>query len=316
MPRNKMIHHTIAFYNTENLFDFHNDELRNDDDFLEKSAKRWNKERFERKVYKTGLAISRIGFEETQKPPTIVGLAEVENNNVLAELIQSKELNAYNYGFIHYDSPDERGIDVALLYNKDYFTLTHSETFSVYIENDLGVIDYTRDILLVSGLLDGEQMHFIVNHWPSRHEGSDLTEFKRVLAAEKVVEIINHLKLANEDAKIVVMGDFNDNTNNKSMMLLKETASLFNPMETVWSYSRGSVNHNFAWIMFDQILISTNFFEHNKEEFSFDKADIFDEDFLTQYSGKFRGQPYRTYAGKKYKGGFSDHFPVYIQIKK
>lgn len=311
-----MIKHTIAFYNTENLFDFHNDELRNDDDFLEKSAKRWNKERFERKVYKTGLAISRIGFEETQKPPTIVGLAEVENNNVLAELIQSKELNAHNYGFIHYDSADERGIDVALLYNKDYFTVTHSETFSVYIENDFGVIDHTRDILLVSGLLDGEKMHFIVNHWQSRHEGSDLTEIKRILAAEKVVDIINQIKETDIDAKIVVMGDFNDNPNSKSVLYLKETASLFNPMETVWSYSRGSVNHNFGWIMFDQILVTTNFFEHNEEEFSFDKADIFDEDFLTQYSGKFRGQPYRTYVGKKYKGGFSDHFPVYILIKK
>ena len=311
-----MVKHTIAFYNTENLFDIKNDQNTNDDDFLEKSAKRWNKERFERKVYKTGLAISRIGLEDTQKPPTIIGLAEVENNNVLTELIQSKELNTYNYGYVHYDSPDERGIDVALLYNKDYFTLTHSETFSVFIENDLGVIDYTRDILLVSGLLDGEKIHFIVNHWPSRHEGSDVTEFKRLLAADKVVEIINQIKTTDEDAKIVVMGDFNDNPNNKSVMHLKETASLFNPMETVWSYSRGSVNHNFAWIMFDQILFTTNFFEHNKEEFSFDKADIFDEDFLTQYSGKFRGQPYRTYVGKKYKGGFSDHFPVYILLKK
>lgn len=311
-----MVKHTIAFYNTENLFDIRNDQNTNDDDFLEKSAKRWTKERFERKVYKTGLAISRIGQENTQKPPTIIGLAEVENNNVLTELIHSKELNTYNYGYIHYDSADERGIDVALLYNKDYFAVTHSETFSVYIENDLGVIDYTRDILLVSGLLDGEMMHFIVNHWPSRHEGSDVTEFKRLLAAEKVIEIISTLKANDENAKIVVMGDFNDNPNSKSILHLKEATSLFNPMETVWSYSRGSVNHNFTWIMFDQILITTNFFEHNAEEFSFDKADIFDEDFLTQYSGKFRGQPYRTYVGKKYKGGFSDHFPVYILIKK
>lgn len=311
-----MIQHTIAFYNTENLFDIRNDQHTNDDDFLEKSAKRWTVERFERKVYKTGLAISRIGLEESQKPPTIIGLAEVENDHVLAELIQSKELNRYNYGFIHYDSADERGIDVALLYNKDYFTVTHSEPFSVYIQNDLGVVDYTRDILLVSGFLDGEMMHFIVNHWPSRHEGSDITEFKRLLAADKVIEVINHLKQTDANAKIVVMGDFNDNPNSKSIHYLKESGSLFNPLETVWSYSRGSVNHNFGWIMFDQILLSTNFFEHSNEKFSFEKADIFDEDFLTQYSGKFRGQPYRTYAGKKYKGGFSDHFPVYILIKR
>ncbi len=315
-PQNKTIRHTIAFYNTENLFDAYDDALTNDNDFLEKSAKRWNKERYERKVYKTGLAISRIGLDETQKPPTIIGLAEVENSRVLSDLIDSKELRDYNYGYIHYNSSDERGIDVALLYCKEYFTIEHSEAFSVYIENDFGVIDYTRDILLVSGLLEGEEIHIIVNHWPSRHEGADQTEYKRLLAAQKVVYIINEIRKSNQNAKIIVMGDFNDNPNSKSILYLKNTAALYNPMETLWSYSRGSVNHNFTWNLFDQILFSETFIKHRGTELSFDKADIFDEEFLTQYTGKFRGQPYRTYVGNKYKGGFSDHFPVYIQLKK
>lgn len=308
--------HTIAFYNTENLLDIYDDELTNDDDFLPSSAKRWNKKRYERKIYKSGLVVSKIGFEELQKPPTIIGLAEIENDAVLEDLIQSSELKPYNYGFVHYDSADERGIDVALLYNKDYFILEHSETFVVLIEDEFGGRDYTRDILLVTGYLDNEKIHFIVNHWPSRHEGEDKTSFKRMIAANKVVEIIDKIKLENSDAKIIIMGDFNDNPDNESVKHLKNTASLYNPMGTLWSKDRGSVNFNFKWIQFDQILFTTNFFEPNSEEFAFHKADIFDDKFLTQFKGKYKGQPYRTYVGKKYKGGFSDHFPVFIQLKK
>ncbi|MEZ4855419.1 MAG: endonuclease [Gelidibacter sp.] len=308
--------HTIAFYNIENLFDVNDDPLTNDNDFLPSSAKHWDKKRYERKLYKSGLVISKIGFDALQKPPTIIGLAEIENDAVLENLIQTSELKPYNYGFVHYDSSDERGIDVALLYNKDDFTLEHSETFEVLIKDDFDVRDYTRDILLVSGVLEGEKLHFIVNHWPSRHEGSDVTAFKRKIAANKVIEIITKIRLENTDAKIIVMGDFNDNPNDESVKHLKNMASLYNPMETLWSNDRGSVNFNFKWIQFDQILFTTNFFEPNPKEFAFHKADIFDDAFLTQYKGKYKGQPFRTYVGKKYKGGFSDHFPVYIQLKK
>ncbi len=307
--------HTIAFYNTENLFDVLVDDKTNDNDFLPMSAKNWTKKRYERKIHKLGSVISKIGFACAQKPPVLIGLAEVENDAVLKDLIQSEDLKNYNYGFIHYNSLDERGIDVALLYNKDEFKVEDSKAFPIYIEEESGNRDFTRDILWVAGHLNGKKIHVLTNHWPSRHEGRDETDFKRVIAATQLTEIISSLKKVNMNAQIIVLGDFNDNPNSLSIMNLKKDNGLFNTMESVWSYSRGSVNHNFAWILFDQILLTPNFLEQGNSSFKFLNADIFDEKFLTQHDGKYKGQPYRTYVGKKYKGGFSDHFPVYIQIK-
>lgn len=310
----KKITHTIAFYNLENLFDIYNDATKHDNDFLPGSEKRWTKKRYDRKIYKLGQVISKIGFEESEKPPAIVGLAEVENKNVIQDLINSKDLENYNYDFVHYDSQDERGIDVALIYDKAFFSVEKSKTYSVYLEDEIGDQDYTRDILYVSGFLHSEKLHCIVNHWPSRREGELLSNPKRIKAAEKVIEIINNIKQDDPNAKILVMGDFNDNPSNDSMKLLSQKAELYNPMETMLSYSRGSLNHNFKWNLFDQILFSTNLFETQKDKLKFDEANIFDEKFLTQYKGKFKGQPFRTFAGKKYKGGYSDHFPVYVQL--
>lgn len=310
----KKITHTIAFYNLENLFDIYNDATKHDNDFLPGSEKRWTKKRYDRKIYKLGQVISKIGFEESEKPPAIVGLAEVENKNVIQDLINSKDLENYNYDFVHYDSQDERGIDVALIYDKTFFSVEKSKTYSVYLEDEIGDQDYTRDILYVSGFLHSEKLHCIVNHWPSRREGELLSNPKRIKAAEKVIEIINNIKQDDPNAKILVMGDFNDNPSNDSMKLLSQKAELYNPMETMLSYSRGSLNHNFKWNLFDQILFSTNLFETQKDKLKFDEANIFDEKFLTQYKGKFKGQPFRTFAGKKYKGGYSDHFPVYVQL--
>ncbi|MGJ8591628.1 MAG: endonuclease [Aquaticitalea sp.] len=307
--------HTIAFYNTENLFDVFSDDKKHDNDFSPISTKNWTKKRYETKIHKLGTVISKIGFETTNKPPVLIGLAEVENDAVLTDLVESDKLKNHNYGFIHYDSLDERGIDVALLYNKDEFSVEFSKAFPINIEEASGKRDYTRDILLVTGHLCGIRVHVLVNHWPSRHEGRDETDFKRVIASRQLTEIISFLKEEDGNSQIIVLGDFNDNPNSQSILNLKNESSLFNTMESVWSYSRGSVNHRFAWILFDQILLTTNFLEEGSGPFKFLKADIFDEKFLTQYDGKYRGHPYRTYIGQKYKGGYSDHFPVYIHIK-
>ena len=308
--------YTVAFYNTENLFDYINDPLTNDVGFLESSAKNWNQQRYENKIYKIGLAISKIGFDDLQKPPTLIGLAEVENDRILIDLIQSTYLETYNYGFLHYNSPDERGIDVALLYDKDNFTVENSEAISVYIQSELGLRDYTRDILKVTGFLNDEKIYVLVNHWPSRHEGSDETGYKRMVAAQKVVELIDEIRVNDKDAKIIIMGDFNDNPKNNSMRYLKDEGALYNPMEQLMAYTRGSVNHNSKWMLFDQILMTTNLLESDQKGLKFIKADIFDDKLLTQNYGKYKGQPLRTYAGKRYTGGFSDHFPVFIQLKK
>ncbi|WP_460220236.1 endonuclease/exonuclease/phosphatase family protein [Psychroserpens sp. MEBiC05023] len=309
-----MTTYTIAFYNLENLFDIYNDASKHDDDFLPGKDKRWTKKRYDRKLYKLGQVISKIGFEESQKPPAIVGLAEVENKNVLRELLQSKDLEAYNYGIIHYNSQDERGIDVAMIYDTTVFKVLRSKTYSIYIEDEIGDQDYTRDILLVSGILHSEKVHCIINHWPSRREGENESMHKRIKAAQKVLDILQEIRYEDANAKIFVMGDFNDNPSNESIKLLVNEGGLYNPMETMLSYTRGSLNHNFKWNLFDQILFTTNFFDTKKGTLKFDEADIFDEKFLTQYKGKFKGQPFRTYVGKKYKGGYSDHFPVFVQL--
>jgi len=307
---------TIAFYNIENLFDIYDDELTNDDDFLPTSTKKWTKKRYTKKIYKLGSVISKIGFDITNKPPTIVGLAEVENDLVLKDLIQSEDLSNYDYGFVHYESNDERGIDVALLYDKNEFEVASSETFEVEIETPEGEKDFTRDILLVSGILDGELLHVIVNHWPSRRDGEDETSYKRILAANKVLEIIDKLKSEFESPKIVVIGDFNDNPSSESVQFLMRKNGLFNPMDSLWTKDRGSQNFEFQWNLFDQIIISDSLLKSNESGYVFESADIFDDKFLTQFHGKYQGQPFRTYVGKKYMGGYSDHFPVYAILKK
>lgn len=307
---------TIAFYNLENLFDLDDDAHTNDNDFLPNSAKKWTPKRYKNKLRKLGFAISNIGRKETGKHPALVGLAEVENAKVIQDLLDSKHLIDLGYGFVHYESPDERGIDVALLYDKNAFEVSHSETFTIHLTDEDGSLDYTRDILLVSGKLDGELIHVIVNHWSSRREGVKETEYKRLASSEKVDDIITALKQENDAAKIVIIGDFNDEPHNNSIVRLVENHNLYNPFETLRSYNRGTVSRFKQWSLFDQILFTTNFFQSSKDEFEYYNANIFDEDFLKQFRGKFKGSPFRTYVGKKYKGGYSDHFPVYAVFKK
>ncbi|WP_338732506.1 endonuclease/exonuclease/phosphatase family protein [Mangrovimonas cancribranchiae] len=312
MPKKQF---TVAFYNLENLFDIYDDNLTNDNDFLPNSVKRWTSKRYYNKIRKLSYAIKNIGLEETNFPPALLGFAEVENKLVLQDLINSSELKHHKYDFVHYNSPDERGIDVALLYNKTIFTVTRSEPFSVDIYNEDGTKDYTRDILLVTGKLDGSVVHIIVNHWPSRHGGEDVTEQKRLTASNEVDNIINLIKQEHESPKIIVMGDFNDDPYNKSMTQLTEKQDLFNPMRTLQSHDKGTTVHYTDWNLFDQILFSTNFFEKRKGELTYKESDIFNERFLQVFKGKYEAAPFRTYIGKKYQGGYSDHFPVYILLE-
>ncbi len=306
--------YTIAFYNIENLFDIENDPHTDDDDFLPTSAKRWTSKRYQNKLRKLGAVISKIGEENAELAPIIIGLAEVENKQVLSDLVRSKNLIEEKYSYIHYDSLDERGIDVALLYKSDVFEITNSETFSVYLQNELGERDYTRDILLVQGILNDEKINIIVNHWSSRREGEKETEFKRIAAAKKVNDIITKIEKEHMNSKTIVMGDFNDNPNNDSLLLIEKESALYNPFKTVWSHDNGSLNYDFRWNLFDQILFSNSFFDTTNSNLIFDKAEVFNSKFLTQYHGKYKGQPFRTYVGKKYIGGYSDHFPVYVKF--
>lgn len=306
---------SIAFYNVENLFDTIDDPNTLDDDFLPDSDRNWTQKRYEKKVYKIGTAISNIGFQQTGRAPIIVGLAEVENLKVVKDLVNSKHLKNKNYGIVHYDSPDERGIDVALIYQEDFFKVIYKESIPLYVENYEGERDFTRDILYVSGILNGEKIHLIVNHWPSRRDGAELTQYKRLAAAKKNREIIDRIKNENNDeAKIIIMGDFNDDPLSKSMQTLV-SADFYNPMQKLLTHTKGSLSYRGAWNLFDQIIFSNSFHKYEKGKHSFANARIFDDSFIKIYNGRYKGAPFRTFVGKNYKGGYSDHFPVYARLK-
>ncbi len=307
--------HTVAFYNLENLFDTKDDPKTLDNDFLPDSQKRWDKKRYQKKLFKLGTAISNIGFAKTGKSPAIVGVAEVENKKVLDDLVKTKHLVHKKYGVIHYESPDERGIDVGLLFRKDLFEVTHSESIPLLVYDQQGKRDFTRDTLWVTGNLQGEEIHILVNHWPSRRDGADLTQYKRIAAAEKNREIIDQITTKDPEAKIIVMGDFNDDPASASVKKHLTKQDLYNPMERLLTRYRGTLNYKGQWNLFDQIIFSPNFHRYESNKHSFSEANIFDDDFLKIYKGRYKGNPFRTYAGRKYKGGYSDHFPVYICLK-
>lgn len=307
--------YTIGFYNLENLFDIYDDPDTLDDDFTPTGFKKWSLKRYNRKLYKLAKTISEVGNEATKNPPVLMGVAEVENKEVVEDLIDAEPLRPINYGYVHYDSPDERGIDTALIYHKDHFKVLYSEPITLMIFEKNGRRDTTRDILYVKGLLNGEEVHVFVNHWPSRRDGDQATSFKRVKAAETILEFMEGIEAEIENPNYIIMGDFNDGPDSESIKRLMQSDRLYNPMEKLLTPERGSANYKRSWMLFDQIMVSHNFFNYKKGTHSFAHANIFDESFLTEFKGKYKGTPYRTYAGRKYIGGYSDHFPVYIQLK-
>ena len=305
---------TIAFYNLENFFDTKDDPHKLDDDFTPKGFKKWTKKRYKKKRSKLAKVISLIGFEDTGKPPVLIGVAEVENKNVLDGLLSDEALEDIDYGYVHFDSPDERGIDTALLYHREHFEVTNAETITLIVENERGERDFTRDILYVEGKLNGESIHVFVNHWPSRRDGAELTSFKREKAAETILQRITSLKSQGENS--IIMGDFNDDPNSKSINILMDSGHFINPMKQLLSRDKGSANYKGKWSLFDQIIISHTFLNHEPNTHTFKKAGIFSPKLIKEWKGRYRGNPFRTFAGKKYLGGYSDHFPVYIVLSK
>lgn len=303
-------HYTVAFYNLENLFDTSNDPTTLDDDFTATSKKKWNEKRFRKKLKKLGQVISSIGYADISHPPVLVGVAEVENAYVLGELTQSKFLKNKGYDFVHFDSPDERGIDTALLYRSEFFTVIDAEVHTLQLDNEFGERDYTRDILHVHGKLQEEPIHILVNHWPSRRKGTEETSHKRVSAAQRNQEVVQQILENESDARILIMGDFNDDPHSESLKTLV-TEAFYNPMELLLTKYEGSLNYRGAWNLFDQIIISHNFLQQHGNGFRFKIAKIFNPLELQEYKGRYKGNPFRTFVGRKYKGGFSDHFPVY-----
>lgn len=334
--------HTVAFYNFENLYDTVNDEFTNDDEWTPNGAQHWTTEKYQQKLKNLARVISEIGMPENSNAPTLIGGAEIENRVVLEDLIKEPKLLPLDLGIIHFDSPDKRGIDVALLYQKKYFRPTSYSNIPLIIykkeipqKEEAEVLDdeievkkenknrvFTRDQLLVSGFLEDEEIHIIVNHWPSRSGGEKATTVFREAAGKLNRKIIDSLQQINPKAKVLTMGDFNDGPFNKSIKTGLGASGVkaevpefgvFNPFEELSNRGMGTIAFRDSWNIFDQIIMTESLITADFSTFSFWKAGIFNKPYLIQSSGQYKGYPLRNTL---VEAGFSDHFPVYVYLIK
>ncbi len=310
----------IGFYNLENLFDTKDDADVKDEEFTPNGERAWDASSYNEKISNLATVIYGLGTEQTPDGLACLGVSEIENKKVLEDLVAQPQLATRNYEIIHYDSPDKRGIDVAFLYQPDYFTPTSSKSIPVNLDGRS-----TRDVLLVSGDFDGEPMHFIVNHWPSRRGGENVSGHKRVKAALVCKGIIDSLTAIDPNAKVVIMGDLNDGPKNESIknhLGAKgkkqdvRKGDLYNPMFMYYMTGVGSLAHRDSWNIFDQIILSSGLVYGRPDGYKYYKTRIENRTQLVQKLGRYRGYPKRTFAGSNYQGGFSDHFPVYVYIVK
>lgn len=315
----------IGFYNVENLFDIVDDEDVRDSEFTPEGAKNYTNEIYQDKLGKLARVISELATDKTPDGVAILGVSEVENRGVLEDLVQQEKIKDRHYRIVHFDSPDERGIDCGLLYNPKYFTVLDSAALKVALTRSNGDPDYTRDILYVAGLFRGEPIHLFVNHWPSRSGGEAASSPKRIAAAKVCRAKCDEIMAQDPDAKIFVMGDLNDDPISPSVAnifmpseKLNKTrrGKYFNPMTALYKQGIGTLAYRDSWNIFDQIILSSGAARPKDDSWRFWKVKIFDKPYMKQGSGAFRGYPLRTWVGNTYMGGYSDHLPVYVLMIK
>ncbi|MCG8412429.1 MAG: endonuclease/exonuclease/phosphatase family protein [Bacteroidales bacterium] len=313
---------TVAFYNLENLFDTLDTPEKKDEEYTPGGEKKWDSKKYSSKQTNMSKVIAQIGADITKNAPTIVGVSEIENRTVLEDLIKTPALKKFGYKIVHYESPDKRGVDVGLLYQEKFFRVTNTRSARLHIE---GKEDFfTRDQLVVSGKLDGDLIHIIVNHWPSRYGGEKASRPSRNAAADLTRSIADSLMRVDKNSKIIIVGDLNDDPNNISLLkhlkarkTQKDTkeGDLFNTTYPLFKKGFGTLAYRDKWNLFDQVIISEPLL-NAKSGYKFYKTMIFDKDFLKKQSGRYKGYPLRTHAGGAYQGGYSDHFPVYMFLIK
>ena len=315
----------VGFYNLENLFDLRNDPDINDDDFTPKGELLWTREKYAEKMSNLDNVISEMAIDQNPDGLALLGVSEIENRKVLEDLVVQPKLKPRNYKIIHFDSPDKRGIDVALLYQPKYFQPTKTEKINFDMVKENGDTVFTRDILLVEGMFDGELMTVLVNHWPSRRGGESASRYLRNHAAMHCKSVVDRLEKENPLAKVIVMGDLNDDPVSPSVKThlaavgktkKMRSGQMFNPMFDFFKKGLGTTAYQDAWSLFDQIILSRGFTRKRQEGYRFLKAVIHNPKYLVQKTGRYRGYPFRTFAGGAYIGGYSDHFPVYVYIVK
>ena len=293
---------SIAFYNVENLFDTHDDPNKDDQEFLPEAEREWNEDRYSEKLKHINEVFALF------QSPLLIGVCEIENEQVVRDVVNFGSLKT-NYGVVHYESLDERGIDVALIYDSSSMTLISS-----------GIVRYdmpegerpSRDIVWGKFLYGKDTLIGMVNHWPSRSGGQEASEPKRMIAANAARKFIDSIQSASPTTKIVFMGDLNDYPTNASAKLIAEVLT---PMITKESGEyKGSYNYRGDWDVLDHIMVSSNFLKGKSTYVVKESGVIFTNPFLLEvYKGNT--QPFRTYAGKNYLGGYSDHLPVLIGLE-
>ena len=317
---------TVGFYNVENLFDTENDPDTDDDEFTPTGRNQWSEANYQQKLKNLAKVISQLGDEDG---PELLGLAEIENRKVLEDLVAQEALKKHGYKIVHEDSPDHRGIDVALLYKEAWFDPADIATYTVDMNDPEHPDRTTREVLSVTGATKkGEDLTVIVNHWPSRRGGADQTAFKRAAAAQVAKSVVRARMAEDPNAKIMIMGDFNDGPADASMVNVlgagrnlkeAELSGLFNPMfamkdtADVGTYRyKGEI-----WNLFDQVVLSEGLWQEGKGwRYRAGSATIYNPDFMCEKSGKYKDAPLKAVIGGKFREeGQSDHFPVYVQLK-
>ena len=319
----KLAVYGVGFYNLENLFDTINSNGKYDLEFSPEGARRWNGQKYWSKQKNMAYAISQMGKETLPTGLAVLGVSEIENKGVLEDLVKTGELATQNLKIVHYDSPDKRGVDVGLLYNPKFFRVLASQSRRLIVE---GKPDFlTRDQLVVTGLLGGEKISFVVNHWPSRLGGEEQSSPLREAAAALTKSIVDSLMQLDPKAGVVVMGDLNDDPINKSCKTVlrakkkeKEVAEgdMFNTMWQFYDKGIGTLAYKGQWNLFDQIIITPNLLGKDRSSLKFWKAEVFNKSFLMNEEGAYKGYPKRTHAAGIFLNGYSDHFPTLIYLVK
>lgn len=313
----------VAFYNLENLFDTINNNDKYDAEFSPQGDRQWTGKKYWSKVRNMASVFKEMANKYIPTGPAVIGVAELENRSVLEDLVKDPTIRAWNLQIVHFDSPDRRGVDVGLLYNPKFFKVLSTASRRLFIPSKPDFL--TRDQLVVTGLLGGDKISFIVNHWPSRLGGESQSSYLREAAAALTRSIADSLLREDPNAGVVIMGDLNDDPFNKSVKdvigakkKVEEVpdGGFFNPMWSILDKGIGTLAYRGNWNLFDQIIVSKNLLGKNRESLKFWRAEVFNKPFLTNDSGQYKGYPKRTFSGGVFLNGYSDHFPSLIYLVK
>ena len=325
----------VGFYNLENLFDTCHDEGHNDYQYLPDGQYKWTGLKYTHKLRNMARVLAEMGSDRHPMGCAVIGVSEVENAKCLTDLCAQEPLKARNMQFVHVEGPDQRGVDCALLYNPAMFQVRDVKLYPyVYVKPE-DSLRATRGFLTVSGTMAGDHVTIIVNHLPSRFAGS----FYREEGGRQLHEIKDKLMAEDPDVKLIIMGDMNDDPQDKSMaealgaqrkMKKLEKDGLWNPWWDVLASGTGTLQYDGGWNLFDQIILSSSLLDlkHMKDgknvelnnidcsTLRYFRHQIFRRDYLFQREGKYKGNTLRTHAGGAWLDGYSDHLPTIVYLVK